>query len=148
EKPIAIDIPENLIVATKDMVLSNGTPRVGPDVAVGERERAWLDRYQADVAWGNGDAGGIRQRFEMAGALPKDLRHELVTKHECGTWFLEPTEQLVLERYFQSRHLGHKGRDVVMPLIELINHGDEGAGYQSTESISFTGTFPGEIFAR
>ena len=34
-----------------------------------------------------------------------------------------------------------------MPLIELINHGD-GANYGGTDSISFTGTFPGEIFAQ
>jgi hypothetical protein len=33
-----------------------------------------------------------------------------------------------------------------MPLIELINHGD-GANYGGTDSINFTGTFPGEIFA-
>ena len=147
-KPVVIDIPENLIVATEDMVLANGTPRVAPGVQIGARERMWLDLYQADVAWGNGEAGGIRQMFDMAAALPKDLRRELLTEHQCGTWFLEPTEQLILERYFQSRHLSHKEKDVVMPLIELINHGDDGASYQSTDSIGFTGTFPGEIFAR
>ena len=85
--------------------------------------------------------------FDMAAALPKDLRHELLAEYHCGTWFLEPTEQLILQRYFESRHLHHKGKDVVMPLIELINHGD-GAAYGGTDSIRFTGTFPGEIFAQ
>jgi hypothetical protein len=146
-KPVVIDIPENLLVATADMILGNGAPRVGPGAKTGEREKAWLNRYQEDVAWGNGEAGGIRQMFDMAAALPGDLRHQLLTEHQCGTWFQEPTEQMILQRYFESRHIPYKGNDVVMPLIELINHGD-GESYQSTDTVRFTGTFPGEIFAK
>ena len=48
-KPVVIDIPENLIVATADMIFANGAPRVGPAVKIGERERTWLDRYQAEA---------------------------------------------------------------------------------------------------
>lgn len=145
-KPVLIDIPGNLLVPAADMILIDGTPRVGPGAKTGEREKAWLNRYQEDVAWGHGEAGGIRRMFEMAAALPADLRHEFLTEHQCGIWFQEPTDQLILQRYLTSRHLSYKGTDVVMPLIELINHG-AGKAYQGTESIRFTGTFPGEIFA-
>lgn len=147
-RPVVIDIPDNLIVATKHMILVNGTPRVGPDAKMGERERAWLDRYQEDVAWGSGEAGGIRAMFEMAAALPEELRHELRSKYQCGRWFQEPTDETLLESYLESRHLFHKGNLVVMPLIDLINHSDvNGRGYGGTDSIRFTGTFPDEIFA-
>ncbi len=145
-RPVVIDIPETLLVEAAEMIFANGAPRVGPGVRIGERERSWLNRYQEDVGWGNGEAGGIRQMFDMAAALPGDLRHELLTEHRCGTWFQEPTEQIILRRYLESRHLFHKGKDVVMPLIELINHGG-GVGYQGADSIRFSGTFPGEIFA-
>lgn len=148
ERPVVIDIPHNLIVATKDMILMNGTPRVGPGAQAGERERAWLNRYQEDVAWGKGEAGGIRNMFELAAALPDDLRHELRSEHQCGRWFQEPTDETVLQCYLESRHLFHGGNPVVMPLIDLINHSDvDGRGYGGTDTILFTGTFPGEIFA-
>ena len=146
-KPVVIDIPDNLLVATADMILVNGVPRVGPNAKTGEQEKAWLDRYQAELAWGNGEAGGIRHMFDMAAALPKDLRHELLTKYQCGAWFQEPTDDLILKCYLESRHIVHRGICVAMPLIELINHGD-GAGYEGTDSVRVAGTFPGEIFVQ
>jgi hypothetical protein len=146
-KPVVIDIPPNLIVGTADMIFENGTPRVGPNAKTGEREKAWLDRYQAEVGWGDGQAGGIRQLFDMVAALPKELRHELSAEYQCGPWFQEPTEDLIRSCYFESRHIHHKGKPVVMPLIELINHGD-GTKYTGTDSIRITGTFPGEILVQ
>jgi hypothetical protein len=146
-KPVVIQIPPNLIVATSDMILAGGVPRVGPKARIGEREKSWLNRYQAEVAWGDGEAGGVRKMFDMAAELPGDLRQELLDQHHCGSWFEEPTADLILERYFQSRHIYHHGKDVVMPLIELINHGD-GVRYRGADGIGVTGTFPGEIFVQ
>lgn len=146
---VVIDIPENLLVPTADMTMVDGAPRVSPEAKVGERERAWLNRYQEDVGWGNGEAGGIRQLFEMAAALPEDVRQELSTEFQCGPWFREPTETLIVRRYFESRHIVLDGQKVVMPLIELINHGDDGENYQRIgTNLRFAGTFSGEMFAR
>ena len=55
-KPIAIRIPDNLLVAVEDMIFASGVPRVGPDAKTGDREKAWLDRYQEEFAWGGGGA--------------------------------------------------------------------------------------------
>jgi hypothetical protein len=144
-KPVAIHIPDNLLISPDDMVLTNGMLRVGPNSVAGDREKAWLNRYQEEYGWGGGGADQIRQNFEMAGALPAELRHALSEKYRCGFWFEEPTEALIRYQFFNSRILDYKGRPVVIPIIELANHG-VGAGYDPSDGVALRGTFPGEVF--
>ena len=49
-KPVVIHVPDNLLVAAEDMVLASGALHVGPNAKAGERETAWLNRYQEDFA--------------------------------------------------------------------------------------------------
>ena len=102
-KPIAIRIPDNLLVASKDMVFVKGVLRVGPASPVNDRERAWLDRYQEEFAWGGGGGDEVKRMFEMAGTLPAELRQSLLTTFGCGAWFAEPTQELIERREASSR---------------------------------------------
>ena len=142
--PVAIHVPDNLLVAVDDMIVAGGTTRVGPNAKAGEREKAWLNRYQEEFAWGGGGVDEIRRIFEMAAALPDELRQMLLTQHRCGLWFKEPTEQLIAERFFNARSIDYRGCPVVMPLIEMANHGS-GAHYDTSDGIALRGSFPGEI---
>ena len=126
------------------MIVTSGTPRVGPNAKTGEREKAWLDRYQEEFAWGGGGVGEIRKIFEMAATLPGELRQMLLTQYCCGLWFKDPTEQLIAERFFNARSIDYRGCPVVMPLIEMANHG-AGAHYDTSNGIALRGSFPGEI---
>ena len=149
-KPVAIQIPDNLLVASKDMVFVNGVPRVGPAASVNDRERAWLDRYQQDFAWSGGGGGDeIKRLYEMAGELSAELRALLFTKYVCGFWFAEPTDELLQQRYFQTRTITHPKRrlSVVMPLIEMVNHG-EGSRYDLSAGVALRGSFPGEVLVQ
>jgi hypothetical protein len=145
-KPVAIRIPDNLLIDIGDAQFENGVFRVGPDTKIGIREKAFLENYVNRFAWGGGRAE-IERIFEQAQALPQELRHELRTKHFCGTWFDDAPERAVEERYLGSRCIGYKGRSVIMPIIELVNHG-AGAGYETSDGIALAGTFPGEVFVR
>ena len=82
--------------------------------------------------------------FEMAGALPAELRHTLLKEYRCGLWFMEPTDELIVSRFFQARTINYNERSVVMPLIEMANHG-AGANYDTSGGVALKGTFPGEI---
>jgi hypothetical protein len=146
-KPIAIRVPDSLLVAKKNMVFVDGMPRVGPAATAKDREKAWLDRYQAEFAWGAGGKEGISRVFEMAAALPAELRRLLLTKYGCGAWFLEPTDALIQQRYFETRTITYRDQSVVMPLIELVNHGD-GPRYDLSDGVAFRGSFPGEAFVQ
>ena len=146
-QPVAIHVPENLLVSVVDMTFENGAVRVGSNAKVNAREKAWLDRYQDEISWGGGGADDVRRMFEMAGALPPELRHELLTKHCCGPWFAEPTDQLIVSRFLQTRSVRYRGNAVVMPLIEIANHG-EGTDYIIGNGVALRGTFPGEVLVQ
>lgn len=142
--PIAIHIPDTLLVAMDDMVMENGAPCVGPNARVSERAKVWLDRYQREFAWGGGGADEIRKIFEMAGQFPKDFRNKLLTQYRCGSWFKEPSDELIATQFFNARTIDYGGRAVVMPIVEMANHGSAGT-YDLTSGIGLKGSFSGEI---
>jgi hypothetical protein len=146
-KPVAIHIPDNLLVSPNDMVFTNGMLRVGSSSIAGERERAWLNRYQEEFGWSGGGADEVRRTFEMAGALPAELRHALFAKYQCGLWFEEPTDMSIQNGFFNARALTHRDEAVVIPIIELVNHGS-GSNYNTSNGVALRGTFPGEVFVQ
>ena len=143
-KPVAIHIPDNLLVAMEHMVIAGGVPRVGQEANTGEREKAWLDRYQEEFAWGRGGVDEVRRTFEMAAALPAELRQSLLGKYRCGLWFAEPTDTLIATKFLQARAIRYRGQSVVMPIIEMANHGG-GAHYDTDSGVGLRGSFPGEV---
>lgn len=145
-RPVALRIPDNLLIGRGDALFDGETFRVGPNATLGERERAFLEGYMNQFSWRGGRAE-IEQILDGAQMLPQELRHELRTKHFCGSWFEDATERLVQAKFLDSRCIGYKGRSVVMPIIELINHG-AGAEYDTSNGVGISGNFPAEVFAR
>jgi hypothetical protein len=146
-QPVAIRIPDNLLIDMSEATFEDGRFRVAPGSKVGARERAFLETYENDLSWGGGGRAEIEKIFEQAQALPAELRHDLETEYHCGPWFGAVSPSLVQEKFLGSRCISYKDRTVVMPIIELANHG-EGAGYETTNDVALTGTFPGEVLVR
>ena len=63
-----------------------------------------------------GGADEVRRTFEMAGALPAELRHALFAKYQCGLWSEEPTDMSIQNGFFNARALTHRDEAVVIPL--------------------------------
>ncbi len=146
-KPVAIHVPENLLINVEDMVFSDGKLRVGPNAKVNDRERAWLNRYQEDYAWGGGGADEARQAVEMAAALPADLRDVLITRYHLAPWFQDTTEELVRNRFFNARTITYRDRAILIPVLELANHG-QGNIFIFSNGIALKGSFPGEVYVQ
>jgi hypothetical protein len=83
----------------------------------------------------------------MAGALPEELRQTLLKKYHCGVWFDEPTDENIQNRFLYARALTYRVEPVVVPIVELVNHG-EGAHYDTTNGVVVRGTFSGEAFVQ
>ena len=143
-KPVAIHIPDNLLVPVSDWVSDGGAPRVGPKAKTGERERAWLNCYQEEFGWGGGGIDEVRRMFETTSALPSELRLELLTKYHCGPWFEEPADHRIAARFLGARSIAYKKAEVVMPLVEMANYG-EGTSYATASGVALRGLFRGEV---
>ncbi len=144
-KPVTIRVPENLLISVKDMDFADGKLRVGLHSKVSDRERAWLDRYQETYGWSGGGGEEARQAVEMAAALPTHLRDDLIAKYRLAPWFQDVTDELVQNRFMFARSIIYRDRSVLIPVMELANHGAS-AGFQMSDGISLQGTFPGEVF--
>ncbi|HTT97983.1 MAG TPA: hypothetical protein VMF58_08025 [Rhizomicrobium sp.] len=146
-RPARLHVPENLLIGLTDVAFESGALRVVSQAGVGARERAFFENYQAHLSWGAGGRVEIEGIFAQAQSLPADLRHELTVKHRCGTWFDEASQSAFEQQFLQSRHIEYQGRMVLMPVMDLVNHGP-GPAFRLKDGIGIDGTWPGEITVR
>lgn len=147
-KPVAIRIPDNLLLDTKDAIFVGGEFRVGPNAAIGLREALFLQNYENRFSWGGGGRAEIARTMEQAQDLPSELRRTLTDEHNCGDWFKDASDGLVERKFLESRCVHYKGRVVVMPIVELLNHDPAGPHYETQHGVAVHGTFSGEVLAR
>jgi hypothetical protein len=145
-RPVRVHIPESLLVEVKYVTFENDVFRIGPDAPVGTRERAFLENYQRDFSWGV--ARRDTQDFlEMMHEAPAELRDLLRTPFGVGLWLVDPTPKSVQERFFSSRFIKYEEKGVIMPIVELANHG-HATRYDLRNGVGIVGQFGGEILAR
>ncbi len=146
-KPLAIRIPETLLVESAWAEFHDGAFRLASAAKVGPRERAFLEAYQNRLSWGGGGRRDMERILEQAQRLPPELRETLRSEFHCGPWFSDPADRLVQELFVGSRPIGYKGRTVFMPFIELANHG-AGPAIVTNGGVALHGRFPGEVMVR
>jgi len=143
-RPLLIRIPENLLVKKTDIVFENNVLKVAPNASLSERERRFYEDYYANLSWGVGGRAEVERLFEQAQALPAELRHKLAAFFMLPQWFADPTEDTIQSNFIQSRKIGLKGHDVMMPFIELANHGNE-REYEAHDGLILQGAAQDEI---
>ena len=146
-KPVAIRIPGNLLVDISDVDFAGGNFRVAARATIGERERAFLESYEAQFSWGSGGLSEIERIFDHAQAFPADIRRTLKSDYHCGDWFDDATDALMQRQFMLSRSIRYKDRTVVMPIVELANHGLF-ASYATRDGVGLQGQFSGEVLVR
>lgn len=146
-KPVVLHAPENLLINCSDIVFEGGAFRLRADADVGDRERSWIESYEAALSWGDEGAAEVRRIFEAAQALPGDLRIELRDRFQCGSWFDDMTDEAVQHQFLNSRGIEYHDREVLMPVVELINHG-AGPEIGLANGVTVRGIFPGEVLFR
>ena len=146
-QPIDIYVPPALLLDADQYVLQGGDLVVNPELAVSDEVRHFLNCYQKNFSWG-ADGQKSSERFERALAqLPTAILAKLKQLHllnleirHKATW-----DEVVRQRFLQSRRINYHDRKVSMPIIELINHGTSSPGYLIKEGIRFKGNFDGEV---
>ena len=145
-KSVDICIPESLLVPLDDVIFDNDVFRVRDDSLVSERGRAFVERYEHDFAWGTEARAEIERVLTTMHTLPEKLRNILEKGHLSR--FLQPlTAELVQKAFLATRAISSGGRTVVMPIIELANHGGS-ATYGGERDVSLRDKFEGEVLVQ
>ena len=143
-KPVRMHVPESLLIEAKYIRFDGDEFRLHNDAPVGTRERVFLEAYQREFSWGacRGETEALLRTMAEA---PQELRELLDTPFDAELWLSGPTQAAIRERHFGARAIKHKERVVVMPVIELANHGHTPISYSHGDGISVSGTFEDEI---
>jgi hypothetical protein len=147
-KPIAIHVPENLLIDVADARFENGKFRVGRNSNAGFRETVFFENYENLFSWGGGGRTEIEMIFEQAQTLPLQMRQTLEADYHFGEWFDDPTEALIQRRFIDARCVHYRSRRILMPVVELLNHDPEGSHFEMKNGIGLRGVFSGEVFAK
>jgi hypothetical protein len=145
--PIRLAVPDGLLVDAGSVVFEDGALRLAADAGIGARERKFVEDYHAHLSWGGGGRAEIARILEQAQELPGELRRELLVEHRCGRWFEEFSDRLVEQQFVASRRIAWRGRDVMMPILDLANHGG-GATFEAGEALRLETVTQGEVLVR
>ena len=135
------------ISASRKAAFSGTAGRSRTDNVPGARAKAFLESYEREFSWGPGreHTESILKMFQGA---PASLREILeASPFDAGWWLAGPNPKSVAERYFGSRAIHYQERQVIMPIVELANHGDA-TQYETVNGIGLSGLFDDEILVR
>lgn len=148
-QPVTVFAPANLLFAVDDLEFENGVLRVKHGApGIGAHEREFFELYQQTFSWGTGGRTGVTAFIEAMEALPVPVREQLTSQFGMDAFFQGTLAERAQKQFLRSRKIRSQGRAVIMPVVELANHGPQGAGYDFKNGIAVKGTFPDEVLAR
>jgi hypothetical protein len=145
-QPVKVRIPDSLLLDHKYVEFRNDAFGIAAAAPFGVRERAFLENYEREFSWPVGRRE-IENVLEVVQEGSVELR-ELLKKFYYGyRWVVELRPETVRERFLDSRVIHYKGADVIMPIVELANHGHDTV-YEVGDGVGLSGVFPGEILVQ
>jgi hypothetical protein len=146
-KPVLIRVPENLLVDSSNIFFERDVLKIARDASIGARERKFLEDYHAHLSWNGGGRTEIDRVLLAAQELPEDLRRRLLSEFHCGQWFEDYSPTLVQQQFVASRCISFKERTVLMPVLDLANHG-AGGTFEVGDDIALQGVMKDEVLTR
>ena len=151
-KPVELLVPENLLVPIENVELREGNVVIKDESGFPDGYGSWFQRYQSSYSWG-GEGRNNTLAFEEGLKNLPDTTLELMKRH--GLYNAEirfpqkDQESELLQRFIQSRCINRKGKRVIMPMIELLNHSPAADAYDmSGNGIEVSGVRDGEVLVR
>jgi hypothetical protein len=146
--PIKIDVPENLCIPVSELEFGgDGNIQVKAGSSVPPREKAFFEAFERDFSYGDGGYRDCAAYLEAVDALPQDLKTLLAGDFGLGHLFRGEGISRIRQRFLHSRMITHEKGDVLMPVLELVNHNIGGFPFQIAKSISIGGHVNGEVYA-
>ncbi len=149
-RPVRLVTPSRLLIAPSALAVTpQGHVQVGSVEGMAPDVVAFHELYQRRFGWGAGGWESISQHWQQLCALPDALKQylQILGCQDDLSRPLTPGEAFQL--HCRSRQILVNGLSRLMPMLELVNHADEGVPYEvSSAGVGLSGTFRGEVMAR
>jgi hypothetical protein len=149
-QPVRLVTPVQLLISpTLLRVTSDGHIKVKSASGLSVAVTAFHEHYQRTLSWGAGGLGYINQHRQQLCALSDSLKTFLQILGCRDDLSLQLTPREAFHRHCISRQISVQGVSMLMPMLELANHSDEGAPYVvMQDGVSLSGKFDDEVVAR
>jgi len=147
-QPIKIMVPTHLLVSPNWLKLdSDNHIRLKPKLGLDPAFIDFYESYQQFFGWSNVGINELSEYHNELIKLPRKIKQFLFLFGWLDTDFDKKNAKDYLNEYLTSRQIRIGNESKLMPIIELINHANDGKQYLSDEGIKFEGTFKDEALA-
>jgi len=146
-KPARLHVPENLLISDDDIVFIDGRLKIRSSAAYGRSEREFFEEYQDIFSWGDTGRSECSAFIQGLEELPPEVLSLLFPDGIAKPQSHDDHERIEQE-FVQSRKLERNGKCVLMPVVELVNHGPTARPFATTNGVSIEGMFSDEVLVR
>ena len=151
-QPVELRVPDYLLVATNNLELRNGAVTIKDASLYPEGFREWYEGFQADYSWGAEARHSIKSFENGLRSFSDSLKQKLKNIHLLDIEKRCPginEEEELFRRFIATRRINYRGENVLMPMIELVNHSPTQSSWAlDKDSIAIQGQYDGEILVR
>ena len=148
EKPVDMRVPERMLISCEhiredgpDLVID---PAAGFDVDLCD----FFTRYQRAFSWGRNGRESGKAWFAGLASLPLSVQKLLTEKLNVHVPPRLDDPALPLRRFFKTRSIRYRDHNMLMPVIELVNHASiDASRFDTRDGIRVAGTFPAESWS-
>jgi len=149
EQPAHIHVPNNLLFDAENIIVENGMLRVEKKSKTRSREEKFFEDFENTFSWGGGGRTECEAKNDLFAGVPESIVKLITTEFFKSNLFSGNGPDAAKNRFLASRKIRIKdGRNVLMPVLELVNHDVTGRPYAFRSGISLKGVFTSEILAR
>ena len=151
-KPIDLMVPDELLVPIENIELRDGGIAIKDESSFQEGYGDWFRRYQSNYSWGAEGRENTLAFEEGLKALPNNVQRLMksIGLYNADNRYpgKEPDKE-IYQRFIQTRCINRKGKKVIMPMIDLLNHSPSAKPYEMPENgIAVSGLHDGEILVK
>jgi hypothetical protein len=145
-KPVDMHVPERMLVGHQHIVEDGPDLIIDPAAGVDADVCDFFTRYQRAFSWGRNGREDGRAWFAGLASLPLSVQKILAEKLNVFVPSRLDDPALPLRRFLKTRSIRYNDQNVLMPVMELVNHAPiDASRFDTRDGIRVTGTFPGEI---
>jgi hypothetical protein len=144
-RPVLLRVPPNLLFPVEDIEFSGDSIGISDSAAAGPAERGFFRLYQNSLSWGGGGSTESAAYIAALDRLPSEIRAALGDDFGMAEFLEGDPFHRAQRRFLKSRLIEVRGRDCVMPFIELANHYPDGLPYEIGEDIQIRGQVRDEV---
>lgn len=150
-RPIALHVPHNMLVPTEDIEFRGSRLAFKAGAKVGDSERRFLERYDAEFGTGSPLLDEIWQKQKQWSELPPEVQQFVSSMRgteDPDRRFAPPSLDLCSHWFLRSRDILYRGTPHCLPLLDLLNHSSTAQDFLIADGITVEGLYESEVLVR